>query len=43
MTSICTQNFISKFASLKIEHLMLGIPLNAIENGIIVVKHSNDK
>ena len=34
MTSICTQNFKSKFASLKIESLILSIPLNTIENGI---------
>ena len=33
MPSICTQNFKSKFASLKIEHLILDIPLNTIENG----------
>ena len=46
MSSICTQNFKSKFASLKIERLkrsifndanfeiILCIPFNAIENGI---------
>ena len=34
MASICTQNFKSKFASLKIERLILNIPLNTIENGI---------
>ena len=34
MASICTQNFKSKFASLKIECLLLRIPLNTIENGI---------
>ena len=34
MPSICTQNFKSKFESLKIERLILCIPLNAIENGI---------
>ena len=34
MPSIYTQNFKSKFASLKIERLILCIPLNAIENGI---------
>ena len=34
MPSICTQNFKSKFASLKIERLILSIPLNTIENGI---------
>ena len=33
MHSIRTQNFKSKFASLKIERLMLYIPLNTIENG----------
>ena len=32
MASICTQNFKSKFASLKIESLILSIPLNTIEN-----------
>ena len=31
MSSICTQNFKSKFASLKIELLILSIPLNTIE------------
>ena len=30
----CTQNFKSKFASLKIERLILCTPLNTIENGI---------
>ena len=34
MPSICTQNFKSKFASLKTERLILCIPLNAIENEI---------
>ena len=34
MLSISTQNFKSKFASLKIERLILGIPLNTIGNGI---------
>ena len=34
MASICTQNFKSKFASLKIERLLLRIPLNTIENEI---------
>ena len=34
MPSICTQNFKSKFASLKIELLILSIPLNPIENAI---------
>ena len=34
MASVCTQNFRSKFASLKIEHLILRIPLNTVENGI---------
>ena len=34
MASICTLNFKSKFASLKIERLQLCIPLNTIENGI---------
>ena len=34
MLSICTHNFKSKFESLKIERLILSIPLNAIENGI---------
>ena len=34
MSSICTQNFKSMFESLKIERLILCIPLNAIENGI---------
>ena len=34
MASICTQNFKSKFASLKIEHLIMSIPLNTIENGL---------
>ena len=34
MPSISTQNFKSKFDSLKIERLMLCFPLNAIENGI---------
>ena len=34
MASICIQNFKSKFASLKIERLILRIPLNTIENGI---------
>ena len=34
MPSICIQNFKSKFASLKIELLILSIPLNTIENGI---------
>ena len=34
MPSICTQNFKSKFESLKIERLILCIPLNAIEKGI---------
>ena len=34
MASICTQNFESKLASLKIERLILNIPLNTIENGI---------
>ena len=34
MASIYTQNFQSKFASLKIESLILSIPLNTIENGI---------
>ena len=33
MASICTQNFKSKFALLKIESLILSIPLNTIENG----------
>ena len=33
MSFICTQNFKSKFASLKIECLLLSIPLNTIENG----------
>ena len=35
MASICTQNFKSKFASLKIKSLILSIPLNTIENEII--------
>ena len=34
MPSICTQNFKSKFASLKIERLILNIPLNTIDNRI---------
>ena len=34
MPSICTQNFKSKFALLKIERLKWSIPLNTIENGI---------
>ena len=34
MPSICAQNFQSKFESLKINRLILCIPLNAIENGI---------
>ena len=34
MASICTQNFKSKFASLKTERSLLRIPLNTIENGI---------
>ena len=34
MASFCTQNFKSKFALLKIERLLLRIPLNTIENGI---------
>ena len=34
MDSICTQNFKIKFASLKIESLLLRIQLNTIENGI---------
>ena len=34
MASICTQNFKSKFASLKIERLTLNIQLNTIENEI---------
>ena len=34
MPSICTKEIKSKFASLKIERLILSIPLNAIENGI---------
>ena len=34
LTSICTQNFKSKLTSLKIERLILSIPLNTIENGI---------
>ena len=34
MPSICTQTLKSKFASLKIERLILSIPLNTIENGI---------
>ena len=34
MPSIFKQNFKSKFASLKIECVILCIPLNAIENGI---------
>ena len=34
MPSICTQNFKSKCASLRIECLILSIPLNTIENGI---------
>ena len=33
MASICTQKFKSKFALLKIERLILSIPLNTIENG----------
>ena len=33
MPSICIQNFKSKFAALKIERLVLSIPLNTIENG----------
>ena len=33
MPSICTQNFKSKFASLKIERLII-VLLNTIENGI---------
>ena len=35
MASICTQNFKSKFASLKIERLMLRIPLNSIEKDLV--------
>ena len=34
MPSICSQNFKSKFESLKIDRLILCIPLNTIENGI---------
>ena len=34
MASVCTQNFKSKFASLKIKRLILSIPLNTIENGM---------
>ena len=34
MASICTQNFTSKFASVKIERVILSIPLNTIENGL---------
>ena len=34
MPSMCAQNFKSKFESLKIERLILCIPLNAKENGI---------
>ena len=34
MPFIFTQNFKTKFASLKIERLILSIPLNTIENGI---------
>ena len=34
MPSTCTQNFKSKFESLKIECLILCILLNTIENGI---------
>ena len=34
MDSICTQNFKSKFASLKIGRLILRVPLNTIENGV---------
>ena len=34
MASICTKNFKSKFASLKIERLILRIPLNTIENRV---------
>ena len=34
MASICTQNFNSKLASLKIERLILSILLDTIENGI---------
>ena len=34
MVSICIQNFKSKFASLKIERLLLRISLNTAENGM---------
>ena len=34
MASICTQNVKLKFTSLKIESLILSIPLNTKENGI---------
>ena len=34
MPSICTRNFKSKFASLKIERLILSIPLNIMGNRI---------
>ena len=34
MYSICTKNFKSKFASFKVERLILSILLNTIENGI---------